>query len=147
MRARDALRCSFILIATLCLGGCAGPLGAGYDPVLDERVTLVDAKIEAFLDAMERAGGSADGAFRGNSGFYSDVRGELDALKRRAGTSPRTDMVKVLSELQDNVETLRRAHQSGGERGLDRIIIEQVRGVIRTNFDILYKRQALLRMG
>jgi hypothetical protein len=146
MRVPLATGC-FALLASWLAAGCAGPLAAGYDPILDERVSVVDAKLESFLDSMERTGGTADGSFRGNSQFYSDVRGELEALRRRAVTSPRADLVKIFAELQDNVETLRRAHQSGGDRGLDRIIIEQLRGVIRTNFEILYKRQASLRMG
>ncbi len=113
------------------------------DPVLDQRVTELDGRVEGFLDAMERSAGQASGSYKANWQFYSQVMGELEGLRHRASLRPRaTEMVTAIGAVHEQVENLRKAHESGAESGLNRVVTMQMRPFLREKIETLYRKTA-----
>jgi len=139
------------VLHTICLGamlGCAGPSASGYDALLDQRITALDARVETFLDHMERAAGRPETAYRVAWQVYGEIRGELEALRRRAGVQPRaTELVPLIGELSESIELVRKSHEAGGDGGLNRVVIQQLRPHVQEKFQALYRRLGRWRVA
>jgi hypothetical protein len=135
------------VVFLLALTGCSSAFVTNHDPILENRATDLDSRIETFLETMDRTAGTAEGAYKTNWHFYTECRGEAEALRRRAAADGHLEVARSLGDLAEGVESLRKAHEVGGNNGLDHVTAEQVRPVIRAAFEAIYKREAALRRG
>jgi hypothetical protein len=135
------------VVVLLAVTGCSSVFVTNHDPVLENRATELDAKIETFLDTMDRTAGTAEGAYRTNWHFYTECRGEAEALRRRATADGHIEVARSIGDLAEGMENLRKAHELGAANGLDHVTAEQVRPVIRAAFETIYRREAALRRG
>jgi hypothetical protein len=127
-----------LCLAAALLAGCATGSAVRYDQVVDQRATELDAKIQTFLDALDRAASPAEGAYRTNWHFYVECLAETDTLRRRAQAAGHLEIARSLDEVAKALESLRRAHDS--QNGvLDRAVVQQIRPVLRDAFDAIYK--------
>jgi hypothetical protein len=134
------MRRALVLLTVL---GCGGAMQNWPDPVLDQRVTELDGRMEGFLDAMERAAGTSAGSYRANSPFYAQVKGDLEGLRHRASLRPRaSEMVAAISEVYEQVENLRKAHEGGADSGLNRVVTMQMRPFLKEKIEVLYRKTA-----
>jgi hypothetical protein len=141
------MRAHHAVSVLLAVAGCSSALVTSHDPVLESRATELDARIETFIETMDRTAGTADGAYKTNWHFYTECRGETEALRRRAAADGHLEVARSFGDVAEGVESLRRAHEAGGTSGLDHVTSEQVRPVIRAAFEMIYRREAALRRG
>lgn len=97
------------------LAGCAFKvkLVGQYDDIVDKSVHQIESKTTAHIKKIIDNKGKADGSFDQSKQFYSDVRGEVQALVVRAEAleeglkrTPLTDNFKDLSKQYDDLEIL-----------------------------------------
>lgn len=115
------------LLTVLALLCACGPvrLVSAYDSILDQGTSDVDAKVVAFATKMVRLSGTPEGAYASNAGFYDEMKGGLATLKMRAMADDKNEItVKMLQELDDNLERLRQLHEMGKDRGLTNVIAD-----------------------
>ena len=141
------MRAPHVVWVFLAVAGCASSFTTNHDPVLESRATELDARIETFLETMDRTVGTGEGAYKVNWHFYTECRGETEALRRRAAADGHLEVARSFGDLAEAMESLRKAHEVGGANGLDHITSEQVRPVVRAAFEMIYRREAALRRG
>lgn len=112
------VRTSQIWIVSLILfllAGCAlkVKLVGQYDDIVDKSVHQIESKTTAYTKKIIDNKGAADGSFYQSKQFYSDIKGEVQALIVRAETleeglkrTPLTDNFKKLQQQYDDLETL-----------------------------------------
>ena len=100
----------FILVA-----GCAFnvKLVGQYDDIVDKSVHQIESKTTAHIKKIVDNKGETDGSFDQSRQFYSDIKGEVQALVVRAevleeglARTPLTDNFKELSLQYDDLEIL-----------------------------------------
>lgn len=84
-----------------------------YDDIVDKSVHQIESKTTAHINKIIDNKGEADGSFDQTKQFYSDVRGEIQALVVRAEAleeglkrTPLTNNFKELSKQYNDLETL-----------------------------------------
>jgi hypothetical protein len=93
--------------------GCAHVhLISNYDPVIDQGVTDVHARIASFVTRMNRLAGTPEGTYAPNAGFYDDIEGMIVTLKLRADMDPQNQITcKMLGELEQEIADLKGLHR------------------------------------
>ena len=121
-----ALLRPWLLIALLALSlGCPVRLVSAYDAIIDHGTSDVHAKAVTFVTKMVRLSGTPEGSYASNAAFYDDIKGTLAMLKVRAQADEKNEItVKMLQELDDNIERLRQLHEMGKERGLTKPVAD-----------------------
>jgi len=121
----------------LTAGGCISVrLIADYDRKIDDGITELQRKTEAFLIKMERIAESPEGTYPRHIGFYDEVKVDLSALKVRADAVALNDVTSQQIELlQDSFRKLEEQHQ----KGLKKVMIESVRQSLNSQFTAILK--------
>lgn len=124
-------------LAMITLVGCLSVrLIADYDRRIDDGVTELQRKTEAFLIKMERIAESPEGTYPRHIGFYDEVKVDLSALKVRADAVALNDVTsRQIELLQDSFRKLEEQHQ----KGLKKVMIESVRQSLNSQFTAILK--------
>jgi hypothetical protein len=124
---------SLVLLAVI---GCSIRLIAEYDKKIDDGVTELQKKTEAFLIKMERIAETPEGAYTKHIGFYDEVKVDLSVLKVRADAVALNDLTsKQIGLLQDSFKSLEEQHK----KGLKAVMIESIRQSLNTQFTAILK--------
>ena len=124
---------SLVLVAAI---GCSIRLISEYDKKIDDGVTELQKKTEAFLIKMERIAETPEGAYTKHIGFYDEVKVDLSLLKVRADAIAQNDLTsKQISLLQDSFKSLEEQHK----KGLKAVMIESIRQSLNTQFTAILK--------
>jgi hypothetical protein len=124
------------LLILTALGCLSVRLIADYDRKIDDGVTELQKKTEAFLIKMERVAELPEGAYAKYIGFYDEVKVDLSALKVRADAVALNDVTSQQIELlQDSFKKLEEQHQ----KGLKRVMIESIRQSLNSQFTAILK--------
>jgi hypothetical protein len=124
---------SLVLVAAI---GCSIRLIAEYDKKIDDGVTELQKKTEAFLIKMERIAETPEGAYTKHIGFYDEVKVDLSVLKVRADAVALNDLTsKQIGLLQDSFKSLEEQHK----KGLKAVMIESIRQSLNTQFTAILK--------
>jgi hypothetical protein len=124
---------SLVLLAAI---GCSIRLIAEYDKKIDDGVTELQKKTEAFLIKMERIAETPEGAYTKRIGFYDKVKVDLSLLKVRADAIALNDLTsKQIGLLQDSFKSLEEQHK----KGLKAVMIESIRQSLNTQFTAILK--------
>jgi hypothetical protein len=124
---------SLVLLAAI---GCSIRLIAEYDKKIDDGVTELQKKTEAFLIKMERIAETPEGAYTKHIGFYDEVKVDLSLLKVRADAIALNDLTsKQIGLLQDSFKSLEEQHK----KGLKAVMIESIRQSLNTQFTAILK--------
>lgn len=88
-------------------------LAGQYDAIVDKAVHQIESKTTAHIKKVIDTKGKADGSFVNNKQFYSDIKGEVQALIIRANVleeglekTPLTDNFKELQKQYNDFEIL-----------------------------------------
>lgn len=124
-------------LAMITLVGCISVrLIADYDRKIDDGITELQKKTEAFLIKMERIAELPEGTYAKHIGFYDEVKVDLSALKVRADAVALNDVTSQQIELlQDSFRKLEEQHQ----KGLKRVMIESIRQSLNSQFTAILK--------
>lgn len=147
---RDAASWRLLCFAWVCLAGsaCTVRLLAEYDPVLDQKVSELQAGVESFLTQMQEKAGTPEGSYANHGHFYADLSGELVALRARAEVTEKAELfVRHLEKLRESIELLRGLHEKRGQAGLTKGLVEPTRKMLGVQFRALLKLNAELRTG
>jgi len=99
----------------LFASGCAlkVKLVGQYDEIVDKSVHQIESKTTAHIKKIIDNNGKDDGSYEQSKQFYSDIKGEVQALVVRSESleeglkkTPLTDNFKDLSKQYDDLETL-----------------------------------------
>jgi hypothetical protein len=125
-----------LLLAILATIGCSIRLIAEYDKRIDDGVTELQKKTEAFLTKMERIAEASEGTYAKHIAFYDEVKVDLSALKVRADAIAFNDLTsKQIGLLQDSFKSLEEQHK----KGLKAVMIESIRQSLNTHFTSILK--------
>jgi hypothetical protein len=124
---------SLVLLAAT---GCSVRLIAEYDKKIDDGITEVQKKTEAFLLKMERIAETPEGAYAKHIGFYDEVKVDLSLLRVRADAIAQNDLTsKQIGLLQDSFKSLEEQHK----KGLKPVMIESIRQSLNAQFTAILK--------
>lgn len=107
----------FIGVLIIFLAGCGlkVKLVGQYDEIIDKSVHQIESETTAHIKHIIDNKGIGDGAFDKNKEFYSEIKGDVQALIVRAETienglkkTPLTDNFKDLQKQYDDLEMLHR---------------------------------------
>ena len=146
---RTAASLSLLVIWVALAGvGCQVRLIAEHDPVLDGKISDLQAQVESFLTRMGAKAGTPAGSYAQNEDFYADIGGELLALRSRAEVTPKAELfIRHLDLIVENLERLRGLHEKRGEEGLSKVLVEPARSALEVQLRALLKLNAELRTG
>ena len=138
-----------VLMIVVCQGwGCTLKLISDYDDVTDKSVTELQKKVETFLVRMEAAAGTSEGEVGSNKAFYDETKIALSSLRLRAEAIPNNKLTaEQISGLQDNIEVLRKLHESAGHGGLTKILVEAPRTAFNTQFKAILTLELAKKRG
>jgi hypothetical protein len=127
----------FILLLVLLAGiGCSVRLIAEYDKKIDDGVTELQKKTEAFLIKMERFAETPEGAYPKHISFYDQVRVDLSVLKVRADAIALNDLTsREIGLLQDSFKSLEEQHK----KGLKAVMIGSIRQSLNAQFTAILR--------
>ena len=106
---------SLFFVVVLLLSGCAVKvkLVGQYDDIVDKSVHQLQSRTTAHIKQIMDNGGQGEGSYDNSKQFYSDARGEVQALVIRSEAleeglkkTPLTDNFEALVEQYDDLETL-----------------------------------------
>ncbi len=131
----------------MVLSAC-GPvrLVSAYDEIIDRGTTELNTKIVSFVGRMVTLSGRSEGTYDSNATFYDDVKGTIVTLRLRAQVQEKNEItVKMLQELDGNVERLRQLHEMGKEHGLLKTIADPALAAIEVNVEAIIKFEVAKR--
>ena len=128
------------LVLFLSIGVTTGCLSvrlmADYDRKIDDGITELQRKTEAFLIKIERLAETPEGGYTKHIGFYDEVKVDLSALKVRADAIALNDLTsQQIGWLQDSFKKLEEQHK----KGLEAVMIESIRQSLNTQFTAILK--------
>jgi hypothetical protein len=134
---RQCVLWQFVLLLVLLAAiGCSIRLISEYDKKIDDGVTDLQKKTEAFLIKMERIAETPEGVYAKHVGFYDNVKVDLSLLKVRADAIALNDLTsKQIDLLQDSFKSLEEQHK----KGLKAVMIESIRQSLNTQFTSILK--------
>src|SRR4030043_778875 len=92
-----------MLVIGLTVSGCSIRLIADYDQKIDDGVTALQKKTEAFLIKLERTCQEPEGEYSNHISFYDEAKVELSALQVRADAMALNKLTsEQLKELQNS---------------------------------------------
>jgi hypothetical protein len=123
--------CLCMLIIGLTVSGCAIRLIADYDQKIDDGVTALQKKTEAFLIKLERTCQNQEGEYSKHISFYDEAKVELSALQVRADAVALNELTSVeLKDLQDSFEKMEEQHKLG----FTPIVVAETRKILNSHF-------------
>jgi hypothetical protein len=123
--------CLCMLIIGLTVSGCAIRLIADYDQKIDDGVTALQKKTEAFLIKLERTCQKPEGEYSNHISFYDEAKVELSALQVRADAVALNELTSVeLKDLQDSFEKMEEQHKLG----FTPIVVAETRKILNSHF-------------
>ena len=139
-RSRGIRYALWPLVLFLSIGVILGCLSvrlmAEYDRKIDDGITELQRKTEAFLVKMERMAKTPEGVYTKHIGFYDEVKVDLSALKVRADAIALNDLTsQQIGLLQDSFKKLEEQHK----KGLKAVMIESIRQSLNTQFTAILK--------
>ena len=139
-RSRGIRYALWPLVLFLSIGVILGCLSvrlmAEYDRKIDDGITEIQRKTEAFLIKMERIAETPESAYAKHIGFYDEVKVDLSALKVRADAIALNDLTsQQIGLLQDSFKKLEEQHK----KGLKAVMIESIRQSLNTQFTAILK--------
>jgi hypothetical protein len=136
-------------LSLLLLLGC-GPvrLVSSYDEVIDQRTSDLHTKIGAFVGRMETLAGKPEGTYLANQEPYVEINAEIATLRLHAAAVPKNEItVKLIDELSQNVDSLRKLHEIGGDRGLRKVLAGPALSAIDVNCGSIIKFEIAKKRG
>ena len=125
-----------IIILGLTVSGCAVRLIADYDQKIDDGVTALQKKTEAFLIKLERTCQKPEGEYSNHISFYDEAKVELSALQVRADAIALNELTSVeLKDLQDSFEKMEEQHKLG----FTPIVVTETRKILNIHFTAILK--------
>jgi hypothetical protein len=97
-------------IILLLASGCASAPVAN-DPQLQDGITILQQKVDDFLNLLGRVAGTAAAAYDQHAEVYVQIRGDLRDLRGRAAASPAA--LTALDALQKSVDHIEAMHRDG----------------------------------
>lgn len=132
-----AIRPLFLLIALVLCGCVSVKLIADYDQKIDDGVTALQKKSEAFLVRLERVAGSPEGNYTNFISTYDDIKVDLSSLQVRADAVALNRLTgEQLSLLRDSFEKIEERHRTNGLRPL---IVQESRKALDRQFTAILK--------
>ena len=125
------------LLTGLTLLGCTTVhLIADYDKKMDDWLTALQKKTEAFLVQLDRVAETPDADYTRHIDFYDQVKVDLSALKVRADAlAANSHTSRQIDLLQESFRQLETQHQ----RGVKRALIESLRASFNSQFTAILK--------
>jgi len=125
-----------MLIIGLTVTGCSIRLIADYDQKIDDSVTALQKKTEAFLIKLERTCQKPEGDYSKHVSFYDEAKVELSALKVRADAVALNKLTsEQLKELHDSFEKMEEQHKLG----FTPIVVAKTRDILNMHFTAILK--------
>jgi hypothetical protein len=125
-----------IIILGLTLSGCSIRLIADYDQKIDDGVTALQKKTEAFLIKLERTCQKPEGDYSNYISFYDEAKVELSALQVRADAIALNKLTSVeLKDLQNSFEKMEEQHKLG----FTPIVVAETRKILNIHFTAILK--------
>ncbi len=128
--------CLCMLILSLTVSGCSIRLIADYDQKIDDGVTALQKKTEAFLIKLERTCQKPEGEYSNHVSFYDEAKVELSALQVRA------DAIALNKLTSEQLEALRNSYDKMEEQhklGFTPIVVAKTRDILNTHFTAILK--------
>ena len=128
--------CLCMLIVGLTVSGCSIRLIADYDQKIDDGVTALQKKTEAFLIKLERTCQKPEGEYSNHISFYDEAKVELSALQVRA------DAIALNKLTSEQLEALRNSYDKMEEQhklGFTPIVVAKTRDILNTHFTAILK--------
>lgn len=133
---QSAALCLCLLIIGLAVSECTVRLIADYDQKIDDGVTRLQKKTEAFLIKLERTCQTPEGAYSQHVSFYDDAKVELSALQVRADAIALNELTsKQLKLLQDSFKKMEEQHK----KGFTPIVVIKTRNLLNSHFTAILK--------
>ncbi len=128
--------CLCIIILGLTVSGCSIRLIADYDQKIDDGVTALQKKTEAFLIKLERTCQKPEGEYSNHTSFYDEAKVELSALRVRADAIALNELTSVeLKDLKDSFEKMEEQHKLG----FTPIVVAETRKILNSHFTAILK--------
>ena len=126
-----------LVLLGLAASGCMSvKLIADYDQKIDEGVTALQKKTEAFLVKLERTCQAPEGAYAQHVGFYDDLKVELSSLQVRADAIALNKLTsQQLDLLRDSFDKMEAQHK----KGFTPILVAETRKPLNTIFTAILK--------
>jgi hypothetical protein len=119
-----------------------------YDEIIDRNTSDLYGRIISFVEKMVARSGKSEGTYESNPSFYEDVRGSIATLRLRARVQEKNEnTVRLLQELDENVERLRTLHEVGKERGLTKALAGPALQFIEVNCEGIIRFEVGKRRG
>ena len=126
----------YMLVIGLTVSGCSIRLIADYDQKIDDGVTALQKKTEAFLIKLERTCQRPEGEYSNHISFYDEAKVELSALKVRADAVALNKLTsEQLKDLQNSFEKMEEQHKLG----FTPIVVAKTRDILNTHFTAILK--------
>lgn len=133
---QSAALCLCLLIIGPAVSGCTVRLIADYDQKIDDGVTGLQKKTEAFLIKLERTCQTPEGAYSQHVSFYDDAKVELSALQVRADAIALNKLTSdQLKLLQDSFKKMEEQHK----KGFTPIVVIKTRNLLNSHFTAILK--------
>lgn len=127
---------ALLAVCILTIGCTTVHLIAEYDKKIDDGLTALQKKSEAFLVQLEHIVETPEGGYARHQDFYDGVKVDLSALKVRADAHEVNSLAsQQIDLLQDSFRKLEEQHQ----RGMKRAMIEPFRQSLNTQFTAALK--------
>jgi low affinity Fe/Cu permease len=123
--------CLYMLIIGLAVSGCTIRLIADYDQKIDDGVTALQKKTEAFLIKLERTCQTPEGVYSNHISFYDEAKVELSALQVRTDAIALNKLTsEQLERLRDSFEKMEAQHKVG----FTPIVVAETRNILNYQF-------------
>lgn len=119
-----------------------------YDEIIDHGTSDLNTKIVSFVSRMVTLSGKPEGTYDSNATFYDETKGSIATLRLRAQADEKNEItLKLLQELDENIDRLRQLHEMGKERGLSKAIADPALQAIEINCAGIIKFEIAKRRG
>lgn len=133
---QSAAICLCFLIIGLAVSGCTIRLIADYDQKIDDGVTALQKKTEAFLIKLERTCQEPEGAYSNHVSFYDEAKVELSALQVRADAIALNKLTsEQIEKLRDSFDKIEAQHKLG----FTPIVVAKTRNILNSHFTAILK--------
>lgn len=132
-----AVLCLCLLPVSLAATGCVSVrLIADYDQKIDDGVTALQKKTEAFLIGLERTCQTPEGAYGKHVSFYDEAKVEISALQVRADAIALNTLTsEQLTLLKNSFAEMEEQHK----KGFTPLVVAKTRELLNTHFTAILK--------
>ena len=133
---QSTVLCLCVLIIGLAASGCTVRFIADYDKKIDDGITGLQKKTEAFLIKLERTCQTPEGTYTQHVTFYDEAKVELSALQVRADATALNELTSnQLKLLKDSFKRMEEQHK----KGFTPIVVIKTRNLLNTHFTAILK--------